>query len=428
MKDAVIIGAGLAGLACAVVLERTGLDIALLEASDAPGGRVRTDRVDGFLLDRGFQVLLTAYPEAQRIFDYPTLELKPLRPGALVWRGGRFHRFADPFREPLAAIQTALDPVVPLADKLRVARLRARVTKGQPQDLFTGEETTTRSYLERYGFSPRMIETFFQPFFGGVFLEKDLSTSSRYFEFLFRMFSTGSVAVPSAGMEALPAQLVSKLKPATLQVDCRVTSIRGKQNDFSIQSFDGRSFKAKAVIVAAAAPQLLQQPGFEDRHFPIAWNQTTTFYFAAGRAPIDGPILALNGEGSQAGPVNNAVVMSAVSSSYAPAGTHLISVSVIGHAPYEERSLASLAHDVRAQLKVWFGAEVDHWQLLRAYPIEKALPLQARAAWEKADPRIHAVTGVYRAGDFTETASIQGALVSGRRTAEALLSDGRFGS
>jgi len=423
MKDAVIIGAGLAGLECAITLERAGLDVALLEASDAPGGRVRTDQVDGFLLDRGFQVLLTAYPEAQRVFDYAALDLKALKPGALVWRGGRFHRFADPFRDPLAAIQTALDSIVTLGDKFRVARLRARVTKGQPADLFTHEETTTLSYLERYGFSPRMIETFFQPFFGGVFLDNDLSTSSRYFEFLFRMFSNGVVAVPTAGMQALPNQLAAKLKPATLQLDCRVSSVAGQGDDFSIESFDGRSFNAKTVVVAATESKLLQRLGFEPQQSPKIWNRTTTFYFVASRSPLDGPILALNGEGSQAGPVNNAVVMSAVSSSYAPRGMHLVAASVIGAAPSDDLSVASLEQQVRAHLKVWFGDQVGDWRLLRAYPIEHALPLQNNADWQESDPGVLAMTGLYRAGDFTETASIQGALVSGRRAAEALLSD-----
>src|SRR5450631_1018581 len=112
MKQVAIIGAGLAGLECARLLQQTGSNVVLLEASDAPGGRIRTDRVDGYLLDRGFQVLLTAYPEARRALDYKALSLRSLIPGALVWHDGEFHRFADPFRDPLAAMNLLFDPVI----------------------------------------------------------------------------------------------------------------------------------------------------------------------------------------------------------------------------------------------------------------------------------------------------------------------------
>src|SRR5450631_336482 len=200
MKDVVVIGAGLAGLECARLLEQRQTDVALLEASDAPGGRVRTDVVDGFRLDRGFQVLLDSYPEAQRALNYPALSLKRFLPGALVWHRGSFHRFADPFREPLAATGLLFDPVVPLMDKLRVLRLRSQVARMGNADYLEHPERTTRAFLQDFGFSEVIIRRFFQPFFGGVFLETELATSSRLFEFLFRMFSTGSAGVPALGM------------------------------------------------------------------------------------------------------------------------------------------------------------------------------------------------------------------------------------
>jgi phytoene dehydrogenase-like protein len=337
MKDVAIIGAGLAGLNCALTLQRAGLDVILFEATDAVGGRVHTDEVDGFLLDRGFQVLLTAYPEAQSVLDYSSLGLRELSPGALVWKGGRFHKFADPFREPLAAIRLAFDPIVTLGDKLRVAKLRGRVLSGPTPELFSHDETTTRTYLERFGFSSKVIQCFFEPFFGGVFLEKELVTSSRYFEFLFRMFSTGSAALPARGMRAIPEQLAVKLKPGTLVLNSRVRQLSSQSGSF-VLSDGGQAFIAARTVVVATeestARQLLQGlSGFGISTGARTWNCTTAFCFAADQPPVKGPMLMLNGEGQKAGPVNNAVVLSEVAPSYAPAGGHLISTSVVGQAP-----------------------------------------------------------------------------------------------
>ena len=431
MKDAVIVGAGLAGLHCALTLQQAGLDVVLVEASDAAGGRVRTDEVDGFRLDRGFQVLLTAYPEARSALDYPALDLRTLKPGALVWKDGRFHRFADPFRDPLAAIRIAFDPMVTLGDKLRVARLRGRAMSGALPEIFAKREQTTLSYLEDFGFSRKIIGGFFEPFFGGVFLEKSLVTSSRYFEFLFRMFSAGAVAVPAAGMEAIPRQLAERLRPGTLILNTRVDRIARVGANFAVTAGEGGEILARAAVLATEEPEArrlrpsLDGDGGQDLSRP--WNSTTAFYFAANQAPVEEPILLLNGEGSGHGPVNNAVVLSRVASSYAPAGAHLISASVVGEAPSAPDAIAALEAGVRRQLKVWFGSQVDRWRFLRAYPIEYALPLQRTAGWDNGNPRLTA-KGAYQTGDFTETASIQGALTAGRRAAEALIDDRRAGA
>ena len=239
MVDAVIIGAGLAGLSCALSLEAAGVSASLLEAMEAPGGRVCTDSVEGFLLDRGFQVMLTAYPEAKRLLDESALPWKKFTPGALVWHGGRFHRFADPFRNPIGASRFLFDSIVPLSDKLRVAKLRARVQEGTIAELFTRTEKTTREYLHAFPFSPAIVERFFEPFFGGVFLEQDLVTSSRFFEFLLRMFSVGDTVVPAGGMQQIPLQLASRLRPGTLQTGARVTTVTRLGDGFRV-SVEGK--------------------------------------------------------------------------------------------------------------------------------------------------------------------------------------------
>ncbi|MGB8535544.1 MAG: NAD(P)/FAD-dependent oxidoreductase [Acidobacteriaceae bacterium] len=426
MSDVAIIGAGLAGLSCALTLQAAGVSAALLEAGDHPGGRVSTDLVDGFRLDRGFQVLLTAYPEAKRLLDYDALQLKKFEPGALVWHGGKFHRFADPVRKPAGAAQFLLDPIVPLADKLNVAKLRARVQAGTFDEMFARPERTTRDYLQAVPFTAGIIERFFEPLFSGVFLERELVTSSRFFEFLFRMFSAGDTAVPAEGMQQIPLQLAAKLPAGTLMTGAPVAGVIRNAESFAITMEGKESLEARAVVLAVAGNEgnaLLAGVGGWSVPDVRAWNQTTAFCYAAEQAPVDEPIILLNGEGPGAGPVNNVAVMSAVSPGYAPPGAHLVVASVVGEAPRENAALQRLDDGVRTHLKNWFGPAVDSWKTLKAYPLARALPQQRHAEWEQAPVRLGGSGGVYMCGDYRETASIQGALASGRRAAEAVLHD-----
>jgi len=418
MTDAVIVGAGLAGLSCAISLEAAALTVSLLEASDGPGGRVRTDVVEGFRLDRGFQVMLTAYPEAKRLLDDDALQWKKFEPGALVWHGGKFHRFADPFRNPIGAARFLFDSIVPVSDKLRVAKLRARVQRGAFEEIFARPERTTRDYLNSVPFSPAIIDRFFEPFFAGIFLERELVTSSRFFEFLFRMFSVGDTVVPAKGMEQIPLQLASRLRPGTLQTGARVSKVTRGPQFFAVEIEGQPNLEARTVVLAVAGNEgnaLLGGVGGWSVPEVRAWNQTMAFCYAAEQVPVNEPIILLNGEGRAAGPVNNVAIMSAVSSAYAPPGAHLVVASVVGD--------SSAEHEVRAHLRKWFGAVVDSWRLLRTYPIPHALPQQRHAEWEQSPVRLGGTGGVYMCGDYRETASIQGALASGRRAAEAVVQD-----
>ncbi len=425
MFDVVVVGAGLAGLSSALRLETAGLSVKLLEAGDAPGGRIRTDVVDGFRLDRGFQILLTAYPEFHHQIDLKALRLRPFVNGALVRYHGSFHTFVDPFRSSLAqSFSTAIDPIVTIGDKLRVARLRASVKKASSAELFRRPETTTRQFLEGYGFSPKIVERFFTPFFAGIFLERELVTSSRFFQFLFRMFSYGNVAVPELGVEMLPRQLAVLLKKGTLETEVSVGSVRRDGDRFVVEAGKGRTYEARQVVLAVDEPRVRALLGKElarsrALRSTVQWNRTTTLYYAAERTPIDGPILMLNGEGAAAGPVNNAVVISQVSERYAPPGAHLIAASVIGRAPQSERQMEQLEREVREHLGRWFGADVMRWSVVGGYPIQHALPLTLHAEWEQSPVR--AMDGLYLCGDYRETPSSQGALASGRRAAEAVL-------
>jgi phytoene dehydrogenase-like protein len=418
--DAVVIGAGLAGLASARDLAATGLKVKLLEAADAPGGRVRTDVVDGFRLDRGFQVLLTEYPEAKRVLDMDALALKRFVPGALVRQAGSFHRFADPYRELSKAVSFAFDSIVPIGDKWRVAKLRSECLKMTEAQLFALPEQTTREFLRRAGFTQAIIERFFEPFFGGVFLERNLTSSARWFRWLFKMFSEGFAAVPEVGMEQIPVQMAAGLPGDVLACGAPVKAIEKTARGWRVDAGDAGIYAAAQLVMAAHEPdakRLLAKIRKQGAAPARVWNKTTTIYYAAESAPVDEPVIVLNGDGPTAGPVNHLAVMSLVSAAYAPAGAHLICANIVGAAPDSDEAMEVLEGDVRTQMRRWFGDQVNGWGVLAGYPIAHALPLQSSYQAAKPAPLD---AGIVVCGDYVGSASIQGALVSGARAAEAV--------
>jgi phytoene dehydrogenase-like protein len=410
-RPVVVVGAGLAGLACAVALHRAGRPVMVLEGSDAAGGRVRTDEVDGFLLDRGFQVLLTAYPEAQRLLDYEALGLRAFYPGALVRYGGRFHKLADPWRRPRDAAAALAAQTGSLADKLRVAALRRRVARGSIESLFTRPERTTLEALRAEGFSDTVIQRFFRPFLGGVLLDPDLRASSRMFEFVFRMFAQGDAALPVGGMGAIARQIVAMLPGGTVRTGVRVAAV----DESGVRLTTGERVEGSCVVVATDGPEAARLTGAVS---DPGSRSVVCVYFAAPEPPLREPILVLNGEGG--GIVNNMCVPSIVQPSYAPAGQALVSVSVLGMPAQSDADLENL---IRGELAAWFGAGVYKWRHLHTYRIAHAQPDQTPPALEPPQRPVRLRRGLYVCGDHRDNASIQGALVSGRRAAEAVIAD-----
>jgi phytoene dehydrogenase-like protein len=409
-KPVVVIGAGMAGLCCALDLAGAGVPCTVLEASDGPGGRVRTDKVDGFLLDRGFQVLQTAYPEVKARLDLSALKLSRFFPGALVRLDGRFHKIGDPLRRPEAALSTLMAPVGSWDDKLAVGRLKRHVREGSLEELWSRPETSTREALRRHGFSDRIVDTFFRPFLAGIFLERELTTSSRFFEFVFRMFAEGHAALPARGMGAVAEQLAARLPAGVLRLGTHVEALA----ESGVRLAGGETLAAAAVVVAADLPEASR---LLPELTPPGRRGTACLYFAATEAPLKKPILVLDGEGS--GPVNNLCVPSAVAPSYAPAGQSLVSVSTVG---IPEQDDAALEKAVRAQLTGWFGAAVASWRHLKTYRIPFALP--ARTSLDPAALPVCPRPGLFVCGDHRETPSLQGAMASGRRAAAAVLEGG----
>ena len=411
--EVVIVGGGLAGLACARRLMQCGVPFTLLEASDGVGGRVRTDVLDGFRLDRGFQLFLPAYPEAARVLDYAALDLRPFVPGALVRVGGKFHRVADPRVEPLTGLRSAFNPVGTLRDKLRLAQLKFALDRVPVEAL---GDTPDRSTLDELrhdrGFTDAFIQRLAAPFFGGVFLEKELATSARFFRFVFKMFAAGAGAVPRLGMGRIPEQLASALPPGSVRLNAAVATLQPGR----VTLTDGETLTPRAVVVATdstAAARLtggaVADPG---------WKGTVTLYFAADRSPVGEGILAVNGDG--VGPVNTVAVLSDVSPDYAPPGASLISVSVVGDGGVSPGDIES---SVRRQLAGWYGGAVGGWRHLRTYRIPLALPDQSVGKLSPWARPVRFGRGLFVCGDHRDNASIDGALTSGFRAAQAALAD-----
>ena len=409
MTEVIIIGGGLAGLTAGRTLHEKGISFQLLEATDRVGGRVKTDVENGFRFDRGFQVLLTAYPEAKRWLDYKKLDLKTFLPGAmLLMPNGKSERIGDPLRDPSSLFATIFSSAGGLGDKFKILSLKTRLASMSIEQIFEQEEKTTAAVLkEDYGFSQKMIDQFFQPFFAGIFLEKELKTSRRMFDFVFKMFGEGSGAIPNLGMEEISKQLAAPITDF-IKTNTRVEKIDGQ----TIHLSDGSTVSAPNIILATEATGLVKEYASAKKKF----QQTIHLHFATDTPPIKKSIIALNT--SQNRLTNNICVISNVAPGYAPSGKHLISISIVGKPDISEKEMVATA---KKELKNWFGTSVEDWQLLKVHEVSYALPNQDSVTHQSNNLKIR--DGLYRAGDWNFNGSINAAMRSGRLAAEAIFKE-----
>lgn len=422
----IIVGAGLAGLAAATRLASAQIPFLLLEASDGVGGRVRTDTtVDGFLLDRGFQIFITAYPEAKKLLDYEALDLRRFYAGAKVFYGGEFHTVADPLRHLWDSVASLANPIGSVVDKGLIALTRARVLVRSDEDILTSaEEVLTIDLLRKIGFSDEILDRFFRPFFGGIFFDRDLETTSKLFDFVFRCLALGENTLPAMGIGEIPNQLAAKLPVDSVLMNTRVDSIEYPNGSGSgppiVRLQDGGVLSAElGVILAVELPQVDKLlSGIREPVSSKPARSTVCIYFSAepDQIPVQDPVLFLNG--SNAGIINNMFFPTNVARTYAPPGKALVSVSLIGS--FEDRSDDDLAAEVIRELSGWFGESlVMSWRHLRTYRIQFAQPNQCPPTDLVKNPRVG--SGLYLSGDYMTSATFDGALVSGRRAVEALL-------
>ncbi len=409
-----IIGAGLSGLAAARQLNIAGIDFVILESSSKPGGRIKTDNYDGFLLDHGFQVYLDAYTEGKRTFNYDKLKLNAFDAGALLLLpGGKISRFYDPIKHPKKLFSIFSSTFGSWEDKLNLFSLRTRLLNQRNSYLFEKNDYPTAKVMDRYGFSQTMKNHFLTPFYRGIFLEKDLETSRRMFDFLFKMFSKGRATLPENGMESLIAQLVDSLPENSILFGKTVSTIEKNK----VITDDGSSYFADHIILASALDKLsplhTQSPTLPNNN---NWRGCTTVYFKSRIPPFKDKLIALNTLEQPL--VNNLAVLTNINPSYAPDGQCLISATIIG---IDNREDSLLADAIQHEMRSWFGNTVVDWELLKVYRITNALPNITHVSYDIDPNKILVQENIYLCGDHMLQGSIQGALRSGRQAVELLL-------
>ncbi len=404
----VVIGGGAAGLIAARTLEAAGHAPLLLEASDAVGGRLRTDEVKGFRLDRGFQVLLTAYPEVRRYLDLEKLGVRAFRPGGHVHTRQRNFRFADPLREPAQLFRSALSPVGTLRDKILLARLGFRLMRRDAEACFTGyTERATIDYLWEYGFSEQIVERFFRPFFGGIFLEQELRTPAAMLRFILKMFAQGDAALPAEGIGAVARQLADALERTEIRLNERVRAIEGDE----VVLNTGSRLATRAIIVACSPNPFFPQLAGA----PTQWKSTTNLYYYSTRRLKENRLINLVADPTST--INTFSVLDEVAPTYKLHGQGGSLISVTLKEASERSSLAQAEQDLLRHS----GLPSDALQFLRRYDIDRALPRLDSVAFTQQPTHSRLIDRVFVAGDQQLNGSLDAAMRSGRLAAEGAL-------
>ena len=427
-----IVGGGLAGLTCALQLEKAGIAYCLIEASSQLGGRVQTTiHTDGFLLDHGFQAFNTAYEEAKQWLDFDALELQPFYPGAVIRHNGTFNKVGDPQRDKGMYLFALYSPIGSFKDKMLTLSLKNKFKNMSEKKIYSLPEESTLSFLQRFGFSQKYIDAFFRPFYGGVFLEDALSTSVRKFAYTFKTFSNGTVCLPKNGMYAIVDQLASHLNPTNIllnQALIHLSPPSSSSPQFTpriLTLSSGQQIEAQHVVLAMSLPQvasLLGQP------CPVSYNTTWTLYFSCKDKPplsVREPLLVLNAEGT--GIVQHLCFLSEVSGSYAPNGGNLCSVTLKPLSAVENLTEAEAVIQTKANLKQWFGPVTERWQFIQGFQIYQAIPSETVLFGEHQAATVEIVSAwqqqwqIDLANDAMDSASINGAMRAGRVVADRLI-------
>jgi len=396
-----IIGGGISGLIAARVLEEHGLSGTIIEATDRLGGRVKTDVVDGYNLDHGFQVLLTAYPAAKKYLDFDALALQEFLPGSAIFKNGKQKIIGDPLRNLSLLIPTLFSEIGTVNDKLKILALNRRLKKKSIQNIFAEKEQTTLAYLENIGFSETIITDFFIPFFSGIFLENKLDTSSRMFEFVYKMFGEGNAALPKDGIQAIPKQLFEKLKNTTCVFNTKVKSVENG----SIILESGEIIKSNFTIIATQASGLVSNL----KNQATLWKSCDTLYFEVTKREIRKPLIGLIAAPNAL--INNIFYHTSLQTS-ATATKELLSVTVIDRQNLTNKQLVA---EVQKELKEL--CNIDSCTFIKQYNIPMALPKLQDIEYEMLPSETRLTEAIFLAGDTQLNGSLNAAMIAGERAA-----------
>jgi len=396
-----IIGAGISGLIAAQILENFGYQPTIIEATDKVGGRVKSDIVDDYILDHGFQVLLSSYPAAQKYLDYEKLELQELLPGATIFKDEKQQTIGDPLRNLSLLFPTLLASVGNFSDKTKILKLNAVLKKKNITNIFKEDEKTTLQYLKDFGFSEAMINDFFKPFFTGIFLENKLDTSSRMFEFVYKMFGDGLAVLPKNGIQAIPNQLKHNLKNTTFIFNSSVKNVL----DNKIILKDNSEIKTHITIIATEASHLISNLKNQETE----WKSCHTLYFETNKRVIQKPLIGLVTDKDAL--INNIFYHNSIKTSTKGA-KELLSATVVKDHKLSELNLVLR---VTEDLKKFCGIEVK--KFIKHYHIKKALPSLSNLQYEISSSETKLKSTIFLAGDILLNGSLNAAMISGERAA-----------
>ena len=396
-----IVGAGISGLIAAQVLESYGYHPEVIEATDRVGGRVKTDSVNNYQLDHGFQVLLTSYPAAKKYLDYTALDLQAFLPGATIFTQGKQKTIGDPLRKFSLLFSTLFSGIGNFSDKLKILKLNSSLQKKSLDEIFKQPETTTLTHLQKLGFSPAMITKFFKPFFSGIFLEPSLETSNRMFEFVYKMFGDGFAAIPKSGIEAIPKQLASKLQHTKFHFNTPVQKVE----DGKITLENGDILESHFTIIATEASQLISNLKSQETD----WKSCETLYFEASKRTISKPLIGLIADNSLL--VNNIFYHTSLQTT-SKGAKELLSVTVVKN---HNLSNTFLIKKVQEELQQYCG--ITNCTFLKRYTIPRALPNLQQLQYSMLPSETRLTTQIFLAGDVQLNGSLNAAMLAGEASA-----------
>ena len=400
-----IIGAGISGLIAAKVLEDNGYTPIIIEASNSVGGRVKSDSYNGFILDHGFQVLLTSYPAAKKYLDYKSLDLQPFLSGATIFKNGIQQTIGDPLRNLSLLLPTLFSSIGNFSDKIKILKLNSKLKKKSIEAIFKEKEMSTFNYLKDAGFSDNIVQTFFKPFFSGIFLEPNLETSSRMFEFVYKMFGEGLAVLPKNGIQAISNQLKSKLQRTNFMFNTSVKEVKGEK----ILLENNTEIVSNFTIIATEASHLVSNLKNQE----IDWKSCDTLYFTSKTKVIKNPIIGLIANENTL--INNIFYHTNIANNN-KSDLELLSVTVVKNHKLSEEELIE-----RVKKELENNCAIKDITFIKRYEIKKALPKIQNLQYEISSTETKLTSSIFLAGDQLLNGSLNAAMISGERAAMGVI-------